>query len=46
MKNFKKKQQNRKIANFLTNNEQFSEKFKSMTKEEQMVAIKILKAII
>ena len=46
MKKFKTKQQNRKIAQFLTDNKQFNEKFQLMTKEEQMVAIKILKAII
>jgi hypothetical protein len=46
MKKFITKQQNKKIAQFLVDNEQFNEKFMSMTKEEQMVAIKILKAII
>ena len=46
MKKFINKKQNKKIAQFLTDNEEFNNKFMSMTKEEQMVAIRILKAII
>lgn len=46
MKNFKTKQQNKKIAKFMTDNKQFKEKFMTMSEGEQMLAIKILKAII
>lgn len=38
--------QNKKVAKFLTNNNEFRNKFMSMTEEEKMIAIKILKAIL
>lgn len=42
----KGKTQNEKVAKFLTNNNDFRNKFMSMTQEEQMLAIRILKAIL
>ena len=35
-----------KIQKFLNNNPKFDEKFQSMTMEEKVLAVKILKAII
>ena len=37
---------NQKIATFLSNNKSFKQKFDAMTKEEQHLAIKILKTLV